>query len=144
MTAFADGTCKKGADFVMEVHFPNCWDGVNLDSPDHSSHIVNPEQYTVYNSDGSQSYPTRCPLDHPVILPSISYNIHYTITDDQAVSRWRLASDKYDISLPGGLSGHGDYFMGWNEDVMNTFINNCDRLHSDCHAYLLGNNTTLY
>ena len=135
--AFKDGTCVPGGDFVMEISFPNCWDGVNLDSPNHSSHIVHSEQFQR----ASGQWDRRCPADHPVVLPAISYNIHYKPVH---VDKWRLSSDMYDPSLPAGLSGHGDYFMGWDKKTMETFITHCDRAHRDCHDFLLGYGTTLF
>jgi hypothetical protein len=137
--AFAAGTCKVGGDFVMSINFPECWDGVHLDSPDHKSHMSTPEQYQ--KADGTWS--SRCPSTHPVPIPAIAYNIHYTITDNGAVGRWRLSSD-LDPTLPAGITGHGDYMMGWDQKTMQTFITNCDRAHMDCHGYLLGDGTTLY
>jgi hypothetical protein len=124
--------CIVGDDVVMALDFPQCWDGVNLDSPDHKSHMAY-----------SQA-PTGCPADHPVPLPLISFQIHYTVTVANSTTAWRLSSDNYDKSLPGGYSGHGDWFGGWDRDVMATFIRNCDDLSMDCHAYLLGDGTTLY
>ena len=34
--------CAPGTWLVMSVEFPQCWDGVNLDSPDHKSHMAYP------------------------------------------------------------------------------------------------------
>lgn len=135
--AYADGTCKVGGDFIMEVGFPFCWDGVNLDSPNHAAHIVGAEQ------DRTAPFAKHCPATHPVTLPVISYNIHYAITDNEAVGRWRLSSDT-DPSLPAGISGHGDYFLGWDKETMQTWIDGCLRAKKDCHADLLGNKTMLF
>jgi len=135
--AFADGTCKVGGDFVMNVNFPYCWDGKNLDSANHASHIVGPAQL------GRPPWTKFCPATHPVAIPVISYNIHYTIPDDRAVSRWRLASDM-DPALPAGISGHGDYWMGWDAKTIDTLVASCLRARMDCHGYLLGNGRTLY
>ena len=49
-------------ELEVEMKFPNCWDGVNLDSPDHTSHVV-------YSSDGTED--GSCPSSHPVKLPVI-------------------------------------------------------------------------
>jgi hypothetical protein len=135
--AYADGTCQVGGDFIMQVGFPFCWDGVNLDSPNHAAHVVGTVQ------DQTPPFAKHCPATHPVTLPVISYNIHYQITDNEAVGRWRLSSDM-DPSLPAGISGHGDYFIGWDKATMQTWIDNCLRAKRDCHADLLGNETTLY
>jgi hypothetical protein len=123
--------CSVGSDLLMEVAFPQCWDGVNLDSPDHISHMANPES-------------GKCPASHPVPVPEIRFEIHYAITAADAPSRWRLASDAYDPALPGGYSGHGDWFSGWDQAIMDTMVANCEQLARDCHAYLLGDGRTLY
>jgi hypothetical protein len=57
---------------------------------------------------------------------------------------WRLSSDFYSTSLPGGYSGHGDWFSGWDPSVMSTFVTNCENKSMDCHAYLVGDGRTLY
>jgi hypothetical protein len=122
--------CPAGSDMWMGVEFPQCWDGKNLDSADHRSHMA-------FANDG-------CPPDHPVPLPLVSYNIHYPVKEADAPLHWRLSSDMYDPSLPGGYSGHADYFFGWKPDVMKTFITDCIQNSSDCHANLLGDGTMLY
>jgi hypothetical protein len=35
---FPKRPCKAG--IMVNVRFPTCWDGVNLDSPDHMSHVA--------------------------------------------------------------------------------------------------------
>ncbi len=123
--------CPVGAELWQEVFFPQCWDGVNLDSPDHKSHMA---------------YPTNraCPATHPVPLLDITYNIIYTITEADSPLRWRLASDNYDKSMPAGYSMHGDWFNGWKSDVMNAFVKNCDQAGLDCHSHLLGDGRMIY
>jgi hypothetical protein len=121
-----------GEHVVASVTFPQCWDGVNLDSPDHKSHMAD----TV---DGA------CPDDHPVPIPSISILVFYRITDDiNAAAYWRLSSDMYDWSLPGGASIHGDYFSGWDDEFMQTFTEYCENASVDCHAHLLGDGRLFY
>ncbi|KAI0885137.1 uncharacterized protein GGS22DRAFT_162871 [Annulohypoxylon maeteangense] len=46
------------------ITFPTCWDGVNVDSPDHKSHVAYPETGT-FESSGP------CPASHPVKLPQV-------------------------------------------------------------------------
>ena len=113
------------------VFFPQCWDGVNLDSPDHKSHM----SYTVNRA---------CPATHPVALPEISFNVIYEVTEKNAPLHWRLSSDTYDRSLPAGYSSHGDWFNGWKSEFMKAFIDHCDRASRDCHAHLLGDGRMFY
>ena len=130
--AYADGTCVPGGDFNIEIGFPICWDGVNLDSPDHRSHVVDPVQLM------RAPFTWSCPADHPARLPTISYNIHYTIPDSTAVSRWYLSSDHY--PAPAGTSAHADYLMGWDEATVKNFTTHCINEQRDCHNFLLGDN----
>lgn len=127
-------SCLAGDELIVGLDFPQCWDGVNLDSPDHASHVVGASH---------ERTPPGCPADHPVALPQISYLIHYAVPSTGSAS-WRLSSDNYPATMPGGYSGHGDYMMGWDAKTMQTFITNCDNTSKDCHGYLLGDGTILY
>lgn len=51
------------------VIFPSCWDGKNLDSPDHRSHVT-------YQT-GSALAGDKCPASHPVRIPQVMYEIMY-------------------------------------------------------------------
>lgn len=110
-------------DLTAVVHFPNWWDGENLDSADHKSHM---------------SY-TRT-ATHTKELPNISGIIHYNVNGTQNL---RLSSDNY-IGGNGGYSLHMDYVFGWDDDVLNTWWQNCNIPDKDCHADLLGDGTWLY
>ena len=123
-------TCAVGSTIWASVKFPQCWDGVNLDSPDHKSHMS-------YPVDGG------CPASHPSAGPEITLNVLYPVTDAKAVARWRLASDSYDKSIPAGYSSHADWFNGWKQEFMDAFVKNCEQPPKDCHAHLLGNGQML-
>jgi hypothetical protein len=49
---------------VAEVHFPDCWNGKDLDSTDHQSHVA-------FQSGG------QCPSTHPVPIPQIQLEFGY-------------------------------------------------------------------
>ena len=125
--------CYQNNSLIMEVDFPQCWDGVNLDSPDHKSHMA--------DATGS-----GCPASHPVPLPAIAYEIYYDLSKVtlSRMAKWRLSSDNYAATSPGGYSSHGDYLMGWDPATMTKIIKNCDNPSMDCHANLLGDGTWLY
>lgn len=120
----ASGTCGVGHRIWMSVVFPQCWDGVNLDSADHKSHMA---------------YPTGsgCPADHPKAIPEITMHVWYDVPAE-GFKAWRLASDAYDASLPAGYSLHADYFMGWKPDIAQAWTSNCINRNLDCLAHLLG------
>jgi hypothetical protein len=123
--------CQAGDKVIMMVQFPQCWNGKDLDSTDHKSHM---------------SYPVNgaCPSTHPVAIPEISFNIYYTVPAGTKSSTWRLASDMYDAKLPGGYSAHGDWFEGWDRQVAETFVKNCDQASKDCKSHLLGDGRMIY
>lgn len=120
--------CPTGSKFAILLDFPNCWDGVNLDSPDHRSHMA-------YTSD-------KCPTSHPVPVPQVSFIINYEVPAGTDTTTWRLASDNYDG--PGGYSMHGDVWAAWDKDILAAWQKNCINASQDCHGYLLGDGRTLY
>lgn len=58
---YIDTNCPDG--IRMELMFPSCWDGVNLDSDDHKSHVAYPD--LVISGD--------CPDTHPERLPGLFF-----------------------------------------------------------------------
>jgi Domain of unknown function (DUF1996) len=114
--------CPGAEAIKMMVEFPQCWDGKNLDSPDHASHMAYPSG-------------NKCPSTHPVAIPAITFNVLYPVRD---TTGWHLSSDMYDQSKPGGFSGHADWFEGWDPTVAEAFVKNCVNPAVDCHSHLLG------
>ena len=122
-------TCQTGTWLVMAVEFPQCWDGVHLDSADHKSHMA---------------YPVNggCPADHPVALPQVTERAIYVVPAS-GTSTWRLSSDNYSGG-PGGYSGHADWFNGWDPATMQSIVSNCENAAKDCSMDLLGDGRMLY
>jgi hypothetical protein len=121
--------CRDGDKLRMSVEFPQCWDGQNLDSADHRSHMA-------YAKGG-------CPDSHPVPLPVITMNVDYVVTDADLVDRWRLSSDMYDRGERGGASAHADWFNGWQSDVVDTWLDHCYTPAEDCGTNNLNDGTGL-
>ena len=123
--------CPVGSQLFQMVFFPQCWDGTNLDSPDHKSHM---------------SYPVnrRCPESHPVPIPEITFNIQYDVREPGISRFWRLASDMYPSDQPGGRSMHGDWFDGWEPSVKEAWVKGCNQAARDCHSHLLGDGRQIY
>ena len=125
------GGCTPGTWFVMSVQFPQCWDGVNLDAPDHKSHMA---------------YPTGagCPADHPVALPEISERTLYTVPAGGLPDGWRLSSDNYAYNgSNAGYSGHADWWNGWDAVTQQAWTSGCENVPRDCSMDLLGNGKQL-
>lgn len=122
--------CAAGQIFLMAVEFPQCWDGVNLDSPNHKSHMA----YGV-------GWPDKgCPSSHPVPLAQITQNFRYRVPAG-GMSAWRLSSDMY--SGPAGYSGHADWMNGWDAPTFQRVVTNCYRTVIDCRMNLLGDGQML-
>lgn len=61
--------CQPGQYLQLVVEFPQCWDGVRLDSPDHRSHMA----YGL-------GWPDRgCPSTHPVPLVQITEHFRWLV-----------------------------------------------------------------
>lgn len=58
-------TCPSGQGIELIFISPPCWDGINLDSADHHSHM------RTSLADGS------CPADHHVRVPLLNWSFHY-------------------------------------------------------------------
>ena len=120
----------------MHVAFPQCWDGKNLDSPDHQSHMAETKRLLTTAN--------KCPTSHPIALPQVTVNFNYKVTASNQQATWRLASDNYVASLPGGFSGHADWVNGWDEKFITGIVKNCLNKGVDCHAHLLGDGRMFY
>src|SRR3954469_21703023 len=60
---------------IMAIHhFPACWDGKNLDSPDHQSHM-----YSTTRGGFLEAGP--CPASHPVRVPQVAYETMWKTQD---------------------------------------------------------------
>lgn len=122
----------------MDIFFPSCWNGTDLDSADHKSHLAYPV------SSGSQ---TVCPASHSVPIMRVSYHYAWGVLPDvydpatQTSRGWRLASDMYavDASTPGGMSLHGDWFNAWHPEALQAVLDFCMKGGLDCHDGNLSN-----
>ena len=130
-------TCPVGDAVRLTIIFPQCWDGRNLDAPDHASHVAFP----VYRNPPARS---SCPATHPIPLPEITEHFDFPVLAGATPASWRLTSDMYPAGLPGGYSAHADWMNGWNPAIMQTLVTRCINQARDCGVGLLGDGTTLY
>lgn len=99
--SFFNHNCPNG--MRAQVFFRSCWDGVNLDSNDHKSHMAWPSG----GVDGGD-----CPSTHPVRLVSLFYEFIYNVQDfpfnGAGNVTWVFATGD-----TTGYSMHGDFVNGW-------------------------------
>jgi hypothetical protein len=102
--------CRPGQLLTAAVEFPQCWDGRNLDSPDHKSHMA-------YGA----GWPDKgCPSSHPVPLAQVTTWVHWRLPAGVNLANLRLASDMHDG--PGGIANHSDWFGGWDRDTFDLVV----------------------
>lgn len=130
-------TCPVGDAVRLTIQFPQCWDGVNVDSPDHKSHMA----YPNYQNPPQRS---ACPASHPIPIPAISEIYDYRVTSSSVPSSWRLSSDMYSTVFPGGLSAHADWMNGWDPRPMSAIVTQCLNKALDCQVGLIGYGRELY
>ncbi|KAF9534478.1 hypothetical protein CPB83DRAFT_804460 [Crepidotus variabilis] len=113
---FPTTDCEAG--FQARIHMPACWDGKNVDSADHTSHVA----YLSIIDNGS------CPPTHPVGLMKLFYEITWDVTT--FASRWKAGTDKWPFVYadgdPTGFSAHGDFQNGWDINVLQNAIDQCN------------------
>ncbi|CAD0023807.1 unnamed protein product [Aureobasidium pullulans] len=123
-----DKKCPDG--LRAQVFFPSCWDGVNLDSADHMSHM----SYPVGGSYDSG----KCPDTHPVHLISIFYEVNYNTGDFD--DEWYGSGQPFVFAQgdPTGYGFHGDFVNGWDVPTLQKAIDECTNdsgLLSDCPVF---------
>ncbi|MDX1914891.1 MAG: DUF1996 domain-containing protein [Methylophilus sp.] len=127
----------------ISVDFPSCWDGKNLDSPDHQSHMAKNCKDECEDASGNVvATANGCPASHPIAIPKVTINADYANLDINAT--YRLSSDNYSSAYPGGYSSHGDWMNGWDEAIMKRIVDNCMKKHMDCGGPNLGDGQELF
>lgn len=124
-----DHPCPDG--LRAQIFFPSCWDGVNLDSADHMSHMAYPTQYSYDNG--------PCPASHPVHMISVFFEVIYST----AGFDWWVPDNGWQPFVfsngdPTGYGFHGDFFNGWNvsalQEATDTCLNDSGQ-PSDCPVF---------
>jgi Domain of unknown function (DUF1996) len=92
----------------LKIRFPQCWDGKNLDSPDHKAHTAYPKRVNgVY----------KCPSTHPVAITRLGLQFSFPAEGDPG---W-ADMDTVSFSSGGRFSGHADFWNTWRMDGENGF-----------------------
>ena len=100
-----------------EIRFPSCWNGKDVDSTDHFSHMA--------YSDGESG---PCPTTHPVRVVTLFYEVMWSVDPLNDIRSQALNPDQPFVLAMGdatGLGYHGDFFDGWDKTVLQDAINTC-------------------
>ena len=94
--------CPASRRLRLGVRFPDCWNGRELATGLHQTHMT-------YSSRGI------CPRSHPVAVPSISVFVTYPVSGGRSLG---LASG-------GQLTGHADFVNGWQQAELEQLVARC-------------------
>jgi hypothetical protein len=92
----------RGSGLRLHVVFPACWNGSDLDSANHKSHVA-------YAMRG------RCPAGYDVAIPEIALIYRYPVTGTHA----------FELASGSVYSAHADFFNGWDQETLETLVNTC-------------------
>ncbi|MBU4465517.1 MAG: DUF1996 domain-containing protein [Actinobacteria bacterium] len=112
-------TCNSDEVFIAKLVFPDCWDGKNLDSADHKSHMA-------YSSGSNAS----CPGSHPVKLPRLTFEAWYFGVNGDASS--------FSWASGGAYTFHGDVISAWDTTAAANLVNQCINVAVDCNPLQYG------
>ncbi|KAH6655168.1 hypothetical protein BKA67DRAFT_534104 [Truncatella angustata] len=122
--SYLDANCPDGLRF--ELAFPSCWNGKDLDSDNHKSHMAYPDLV----QDGN------CPDGFETRLVTLFYEtIWATYKYDGIDGQFVIANGD-----PTGFGYHGDFMMGWEEDFLQSAVDQCTNLSGlieDCELFTI-------
>ena len=95
--------CARTAPLRLVLTFPDCWDGVHVDTPGH-------RDQATYSEQGA------CPPTHPVHIPQLTLSIKFPVS-----------GTGHALSLASGsiFSAHGDFLNVWDPTALRREIDHC-------------------
>lgn len=121
---YLDEHCTDG--IRLELMFPSCWNGKDVDSEDHKSHVA----YPSVVMDGT------CPEGYETRLVSLFYEtIWNTYAFKDQDGYFALANGD-----PTGFGYHGDFMFGWEDGFLQQAVDTCTSetgLVGDCEIFRL-------
>ncbi|KAK0719912.1 hypothetical protein B0H67DRAFT_486112 [Lasiosphaeris hirsuta] len=106
---YLDANCEDGVR--IEIMFPSCWNGKDLDSKNHRSHVAYPD--LVMNGD--------CPSGFDVKIPGLFYETIWA-TNAFAGREGEFVFSNGDIQ---GFGYHADFISGWKSDFLQEAVDTC-------------------
>ena len=129
-TALANCPAGEGNRVGAVIKAPACWDGKNLDSPNHRDHVAYAAYYNgVY----------KCPSTHTYVIPGFTLQAWWGVAAEDNPKLWSLSSDAMRPDLPAGSTFHADWFGAWDNIIMGMWMDNCINKLLNCSAGDLGN-----
>jgi len=108
--SYLDANCVDG--IRLELMFPSCWNGKDVDSDDHKSHVAFPDLVMS----GS------CPEGFGTKLPSLFFETIFNTYAFKGMDGQFVLSN----GDPTGYGYHGDFQMGWDSvDFLQSAVDTC-------------------
>jgi hypothetical protein len=106
-TSFPDNPvapkCASNENLHVRVDFADCWNGKDLDSADHVSHVA--------YSDGKG----HCPTGFPVPIPELSILLKYPVSDGTTLL----------VASGPTYTMHGDFINAWDATELKRLVDKC-------------------
>ena len=105
--------CPSGSDVVRTFRFQSCWDGRNIDSANHRTHVA------FATPDGA------CPAGFqaiPQLVQRIVYDVKAPSLNDGGRTVPLFAVDSFPEQLHKPVTDHGDFINVFDEDLMRDMV----------------------
>jgi hypothetical protein len=105
---------RSGVPLMLRINFPNCWDGVHLDSPDHKSHMAYFDEESL-----------TCPASHPVKVPQVTtFTFYGEIAGGSGLT----------LSSGDWFTFHQDFWNAWHPDQLHELNETCLVARLNCRT----------
>jgi Domain of unknown function (DUF1996) len=109
-SALPPARCPAGANLVLTLNFPDCWDGRTLDGSTQRN-----VTYAVRR---------RCPAGYPVAIPQLSLHVRYPIRRGSGLT---LSMGPTANDMPQSIyTAHADVINAWAPSVLSSLVQQCD------------------
>ena len=102
--------CGPGGKVELILDYPSCWNGTDLDSADHRSHMA----FAVNKV---------CPPTHPVPIARLQFKLRWNHRGGAGTT----------LSSGNGWSAHADFFNAWDPAEMDLRVRNCLHVRIKCN-----------
>ncbi|KAI4868812.1 hypothetical protein F4820DRAFT_408780 [Hypoxylon rubiginosum] len=111
------------------VLFPTCWDGKNLDSPNHQDHVA----YPTSGPANFLSLGGSCPSTHPIRIPQLMYEVVWDTTQFNSLFPTD-GSQPFYLSTGDntGYGQHADYVFGWKGNSLQSAMDTSGCMGAKC------------